>query len=298
MQNPSKISSLLRRISTDPDEVEIENPDYITVLKVIWRSIRSFFREKPGQIMGSAFILILLWGTHGQVELLRTIWPDFSPGEPTAGRTQIIPGVPWDHELISWVVGIVLLVAIPILLIKFVFKQPLSSYGLGLPPKGKRRLALWTFLTLVAVSLPAFVFETRDKGMQTTYPLYRPFSSISQFMLYELTYLLFFIVIEFIFRGYLLFGLAGTRDTKVPDSGGGVRGPVYFGRYALLIQMLSYTAWHLGKPLPETWGTVVWGLAAGATAYTVRSIWPIILAHWLLNVAFDAIVVVSLGLIR
>jgi len=34
----------------------------------------------------------------------------------------------------------------------------------------------------------------------------------------------------------------------------------YFGRYALMIQMLSYTAWHLGKPLPELWGTVVWGL--------------------------------------
>jgi len=86
MQHLSKMPSLLGRINTDPDEVEIANPDYITVLKVIWRSIRSFFRERPGQILGSAFILILMWGTHGQVELLRTIWPDFSPGEPTAGR--------------------------------------------------------------------------------------------------------------------------------------------------------------------------------------------------------------------
>ena len=36
-----------------------------------------------------------------------------------------------------------------------------------------------------------------------------------------------------------------------------------FGYYAILLSMLSYTAWHLGKPLPELWGTLVWGLVAG-----------------------------------
>ena len=60
--------------------------------------------------------------------------------------------------------------------------------------------------------------------------------------------------------------------------------------------MLSYTAWHLGKPLPELWGTVIWGLAAGATAYAIRSLWPIILAHWLLNVFLDIFILQSLGM--
>jgi hypothetical protein len=98
----------------------------------------------------------------------------------------------------------------------------------------------------------------------------------------------FFIAIEFIFRGYLLFGLAGALDEEIRTRVGGVPGVFYFGRYALLIQMLSYTAWHLGKPVPELWGTIVWGLAAGATAYAIRSIWPIVFAHWLLNVLLDA----------
>ena len=74
----------------------------------------------------------------------------------------------------------------------------------------------------------------------------------------------------------------------------GLPGPFFFGRYALLIQMLSYTAWHLGKPLPELWGTLIWGLVAGAVAYTTRSLWLVIAAHWLLNVMLDAVIVMSL----
>jgi hypothetical protein len=130
-------------------------------------------------------------------------------------------------------------------------------------------------LTLMALSLPAFFIATRNADMRATYPFYRPFTSLLDFALYELTYLPFFLAIEFIFRGYLLFGLA-----KIDK----------FGKYALLIQMLSYTAWHLGKPLPELWGTLLWGLAAGVLAFMVQSIWPVVLSHWLLNVFFDAIV--------
>jgi membrane protease YdiL (CAAX protease family) len=51
--------------------------------------------------------------------------------------------------------------------------------------------------------------------------------------------------------------------------------------------MLSYTAWHLGKPLPEVWGTLVWGLATGTIALATGTIWPIIIVHWLLNIVLD-----------
>jgi membrane protease YdiL (CAAX protease family) len=80
-------------------------------------------------------------------------------------------------------------------------------------------------------------------------------------------------------------------DREVGGDNIGYAGPYYFHKYALLIQMLSYTAWHLGKPLPELWGTLIWGLAAGAVAYSVRSIWPVILSHWLLNVFMDSLIV-------
>jgi hypothetical protein len=282
--------------ANDVSEAELEAPTFATVFKVAWQAIRAFPFERTGQIIGSAFILLMLWGYHGNFELLKLILPDWrGPGVDIGHRPALIPGVPWDNELISFWGGAVLLVVIPMLLIKFVYKQNLADYGLGLPPPGRRKLAMQTFLSLVAISLPAFLIATHNADMRATYPFYRPFSGVGEFALYELSYLPFFIAIEFIFRGYLLFGLAGIRDRQVPTSptDSGVPGVFYFGKYALLIQMLSYTAWHLGKPLPELWGTLLWGLAAGVLAYTVRSIWPVVLAHWLLNVFLDALVAFS-----
>jgi len=181
-------------------------------------------------------------------------------------------------------------VVIPILIIKFRFKQPLADYGLGLPGKVEGYWHGGPFLTITLVVLPFFVLGARDANVQKLYPFYRPFSSVGQFLLYELTYLPFFIAIEFIFRGTCFSGWPVCATTK---SGwcDGLPGIFYFHRYALLIQMLSYTAWHLGKPLPETWGAVVWGWRPVPQRMQCGSIWPIVLSHWLLNVLLDALIV-------
>jgi len=292
MSNSDNKNKIWAKLTGELDEVELNEPDFITVFKVVWFSIRRFFKERPGQVILSAFIVIMLWGTHGELELLKAVMPTWhGPGSDPATRPDLISFIPWDHELISFWIGAFLLVIVPIILIKKVFRQPLKYYGLGMPPKGRRALAVWTFLTLTLVSLPAFWLGTGDSGMRETYPLFRgDFPTILTFILYQLTYLPFFIAIEFIFRGYLLFGLAGAGDDEIKLAGGGFPGVFYFHRYAILISMLSYTAWHLGKPVPELWGTLVWGLAAGATAYAVRSIWPVVLSHWLLNVFLDAVI--------
>ncbi len=272
-------------------EGELEKPKITTVFKVIWCSIRNFFKERAGQIIGSAFILIMIWGYHGELDLLGRFWDGWSgPGKDFATRTKIIPSIPWDQELISFWAGAILLVIIPMFLIKFRFKQKFSEYGLGLPPKGKRKLAFLSFLFLTLISLPAFWIGAQDEGMRQVYPFFKDFKTGLEFILYQFSYLPFFIAIEFIFRGYILFGLAGIKDEEVPNSGGGTPGVFFFSKYAILISMLSYTAWHLGKPVPELWGTLVWGLAAGAIALSIRSIWPIVFSHWLLNVFLDAVI--------
>jgi hypothetical protein len=275
-----------------------QDPSFHTVLKLVWSSIKTFFKERPGQIIGSAFILIMLWGYHGNLELLKFIIPEWSPpGENVVSRTPLLEFVLWDREIISFFAGVFLVVVIPILIIKFGFKQSLSDYGLGLPPKGRRKLAAAVFFTLTIVCLIPFYIGASDKSMQEVYPFYKNFTSISQFIIYEITYIPFFIAIEFIFRGYILFGLAGVKDFEVEKAGGGLPGQFYFYRYAILIQMLSYTAWHLGKPLPELWGTPVWGLAAGVCTYSVRSIWPATFSHWILNVFLDAIILSQMKII-
>ncbi len=284
--------SFASRMADDFDEVELNQPDYLTVIKLVWHVIRSFFKERPAMVIGSAFILIMLWGYHGELDLLKYFWKGWvTPGTDPGMRTQLISWIPWDYELISFLAGAFLLVVVPIFIIKFGFKQSLSEYGLGLPKKGRGALAIWTFITLVAISLPAFYLGAQDAGMRQVYPFFKHFTSSTEFIIYELSYLPFFIAIEFIFRGYLLFGLAGVKDYEIKKSGGGVPGVFYFHKYAILIQMLSYTAWHLGKPIPELYGTLVWGLAAGVTAYACRSIWPVVAAHWLLNVFLDAVII-------
>ncbi|MBE7173118.1 MAG: CPBP family intramembrane metalloprotease [Williamsia sp.] len=278
------------RLMDEVDEIELARPDFITVAKVIWFAIKTFFKERPGQIIMSAYLLLMLWGYHGNLELLHLVWNDYKgPGIELGTRPQLIAGIPWDNELISFWGGAFLVVVVPVLIIRFGFKEPLSSYGLGLPPRGRRSLAVIGTLVLLVVSLPAFYTGAHHPDMQALYPFYRPFTGVPQFLIYELMYLPFFIAIEFIFRGYLLFGLAGVKDGELAGEEKGFPGVFYFGRYALLIQMLSYTAWHLGKPIPEVFGTLFWGLAAGAVAYAIRSIWPIIIAHWLLNILLDGI---------
>lgn len=267
-------------------------PAFVAAINIVWFSFRSLLTQKPGQILFSAIFLLVLWGGHGRLELLQKLWPAYQgPGyKPGMVRPQLVQGLPWDHEIISFWGGFLLVVVVPALIIRFGFKEKLSDYGLGWPLKEKRPLALASFLLLMAVSAPAFILAAKEEGMRSLYPFYRPFSSTGQFLLYELCYFPFFVAVEFIFRGYMQFGLARSVSGKAGELKDGFAARYFFSRYAILVPVLPYIAWHLGKPLPELWGTLFWGVAAGALAHAVRSLWPVIFAHWLLNVLLDGIV--------
>jgi hypothetical protein len=271
---------------TDDD---LDNPTIVTVLKLIWNTVAYLFHSPPGMIIGSAFVALMLWGQHGKVPLLGRIVKGWNPGgvhEPGL----IIHGLPWDQEMISFLIGLLIVVVIPCLLIRFVYRQKLSDYGLGLPLPKRWRLTLLSSLLLLVVSALPFYIASRSPEMRAVYPLFQgEFRGTPDFLWYELAYLTFFVVIEFIFRGYLLFGLfhAADADAAPELHAPGVRGPMLFGYYAILLSMLSYTAWHLGKPTPELFSTLVWGLAAGTIALATGTIWPLILVHWLLNVGLD-----------
>jgi hypothetical protein len=273
-------------------EDELDNPTFLTVLKLIWNTVARMFHDPVAMILGSAFVLLMLWGPHGNLELLGKIWSGWQgPGSDPSSRVSIIQGIPWDQEWLSFAAGFALVVLVPILLIKLVYKQDLRDYGLGLPPRDRWALTAVSTVLLLAISAPAFYLGTRDADMQATYPLYRGvFDGVPEFLIYSVGYFLFFVAIEFIFRGYLLFGLFRARDRDALPATAGVPGPLVFGYYAIFISMLSYTAWHLGKPIPELWGTLVWGLATGTIALATRTIWPIILVHWLLNVFMDWVI--------
>jgi hypothetical protein len=272
------------------DPAELDHPTIWTVLKLIWNSLHYLFHSPPGMIMGSAFLALMLWGQHGKVPLLGKLWDGWCPMCTPPRGGHILPGIMWDQELASYLIGVVLVVVAPCILIRVAYRQRLSDYGLGLPKAGQWRLTLVSSALLFFASAIPFYFASRDAEMRATYPLYRgAFQGAGDFLLYELGYLAFFIVIEFVFRGYLLFGLfhAADRDAPIAAPATGVPGRLLFGYYAILISMLSYTAWHLGKPTAELFSTLLWGIAAGTVALATGSIWSLILVHWLLNVGLD-----------
>ncbi len=262
------------------DTITFTDPDVTTIFKIIKNAVVKL-KDKTAIILWSSFILLTLWGLKGDAKLIF----------PEKWRIALFPDLAWRDQLVSFLTGFILLVVIPCLIIRFRFKEPLADYGLGWS-KDKVKLGLVALIVLLIVCLPLFYAGTFDKEQQAEYPLFRdaiPKGDWSQFVIYELVYFLFFIVIEFIFRGYLLFGLYGIKDIKAVKGVKGIKGPLVFGVYAILIQMLAYTMWHIAKPTPEYLGALVWGVVVAAIALRIRSIIPIIIVHWLLNVFMDTV---------
>jgi membrane protease YdiL (CAAX protease family) len=267
-----------------------------TVLTLIWNTFARVLHSTEACVLGSTFFLLLVWGTHGELDTsLAIFWDRYvGPGKDPPPADRIIPGVPWDQELISWMAGIALVVFVPWLLIKVFYTHDrigyrLRHYGLRLP-WGRWKFALISAAILFFGSLPMVYVGAHTKMIQDVYPIYRGgFDSAWRFAGYELCYLMFFIAIEFIFRGYLLFGAVRSRQRNPSASANGIIGLPPYGYFGLLISMLSYTAWHLGKPWPEIYSTLLWGVAAGVVVLVTRSVWLVIIVHWLLNVVMDLV---------
>ncbi len=273
-----------KKKAKEVDRIELEFPDVWTIAKILVNGIKKL-GDKTSVILWSSFILLLLWGPRGYPEMI-----------PLDFFRKLVPEFGWRDELISFLWGFILLVVIPCCIIKFYFKESLSDYGLGWTNK-RVKLGVLALIVTILICAPIFYGGTSDQQMKDEYPLFTDrenglpvITTWGGFMVYQSFYFLFFISVEFIFRGYLLFGLYGpvkderqvkARALKTPREG------PYFGIYAVLFQMLPYTMWHLSKPMPEYAGTIVWGVAVAIIALKIRSIWPIIIAHWALNVMVD-----------
>jgi membrane protease YdiL (CAAX protease family) len=271
---------------------KIEEGEFSTIdiLVLIWTTIKKL-KDKAAIILWSSFILLMIWGFHGKMEILTHIFKQ-------DWTKKITFGLGWSDQLVSFILGFFLVVVIPCMLIKWRFKEKIRDYGLGMVPKEQRRkayVAFWSTLILTSIFV---VFASFDKATQLEYPLFVQRNDLGEitytitkcweFIIYEIVYLLFFITIEFAFRGYQLFGLYSIKiDSNVKKL---TQSNLRFGLYAILIQMLAYTTWHYGKPVPEMIGTVIWGICIAAIVLRIRSLWPIIVSHWLYNVLMDVLI--------
>ena len=175
----------------------------------------------------------------------------------------------WEEYLLVNVTGLTLL---PFLLIFGVLKDRAEEYGF----RPANRSGALIGLGFYALMFPVLVVASRQPQFYAFYPMqFRAGEDWTFFAYHQLTYGLYFFCWEFFYRGFLTFGLA--------------RG---FGfRAAIVLQSIGFGIMHIGKPMPEVYGSFIAGLALGWLAMKSRSFYPCFLLHWAISATFDLLTI-------
>jgi uncharacterized protein len=174
-------------------------------------------------------------------------------------------------EYLYWFIGdFITFFVLPVLIIRIFLKEKLSSYGLQI---GDYKAGLKITLIFFLVMLPIVWFASSSDSFINVYPhLLSARESWTIFLVYEIGLVIYMIAWEFIWRGYMLFGLYEK-----------------FGFYSIFIQMIPFVILHNGKPMLETFGSILAGLALGILALRTKSIFYCVLAHTSVMFSIDFI---------
>jgi len=181
---------------------------------------------------------------------------------------------PYLIEYIYWFVGdFFTFFILGILIINFVFKEKLKDYGLQF---GDVKTGLTFSVVFLSVMIILVWFVSATPEFAEKYPhLAGAKSNWNTLMIYEAGMLLYMFAWEFIWRGFMLFGL----EKK-------------FGYYSVLIQMIPFVILHNGKPFLETFGAIFGGIALGILALRTRSFYYCVIIH--IGVMFSIDIISSL----
>lgn len=174
-------------------------------------------------------------------------------------------------EYLYWFIGdFITFFVLPVLVIRFFFKEKISSYGLQI---GDYKIGLRITLIFILIMLPLVWFASASSSFANVYPhLPSARESWQIFFIYEIGLLVYMLAWEFIWRGYMLFGLYEK-----------------FGFYSIFIQMIPFVILHNGKPMLETFGAILAGLALGILALRTKSIFYCVIAHMSVMFSIDFI---------
>jgi len=181
---------------------------------------------------------------------------------------------PYLIEYLYWFIGdFFTFFILGSIIIKFGFKEKLSDYGLQF---GDVKVGLSFSLLFLLVMIILVWFVSATPVFAEKYPhLLSAKSDWDTLFIYEAGMLLYMIAWEFIWRGFMLFGLEKR-----------------FGGYAVLMQMIPFVILHNGKPFLETFGAIFGGIALGILALRTRSIYYCVATH--IGVMFSIDVISSL----
>jgi len=159
----------------------------------------------------------------------------------------------WTH--VWWAAWhLVLFLAVPMGIVKFGLRQPLSAFGWQVGDAG----AHWRLYAGIVLFFIVFlsVFAHFSPSFLHYYPFYKlSHRSWLDWLAWEGLYMAQFVALEFFFRGFILQGL------RVP-----------MGSSAIAVMVVPYTMIHLPKLWPEAMGAILFGVLLGVLAIRSRSI--------------------------
>lgn len=169
-----------------------------------------------------------------------------------------------------WISSIIYFGLLPVLTILiFLRKNPLD-FGLRI---GNYRIWIPYVLIFLVIAIPLLYFSSDLSSVHGYYRNHRN----SEFLTYIWQTGIYMLGWEFLFRGFMLFGL---KDK--------------FKEGSILIQMIPFVLLHFGKPEIETISTIFTGILWGWICYRGNSFWPAYIMHMGVNISNKAFV---LGLV-
>jgi len=149
---------------------------------------------------------------------------------------------------------------IPVLILTLIFKRKPAEIGLGRGDMKFAGTAMLVYVPLVAIG--TWVLSASG-DFQAAYPHFRGAANDWTLLLvYEISYLAYWIGWEYLWRGFVLFGTSHT-----------------FGVNAIFVQALPFALLHASKPIPEQLLSIVGGIALGAVVWRCRSFWVAVPIH-------------------
>ncbi|HMU43491.1 MAG TPA: CPBP family intramembrane metalloprotease [Ignavibacteriaceae bacterium] len=162
------------------------------------------------------------------------------------------------------------LLIIPVLIVKLILKEKLNNFGFQI---GDYKAGLKYTSLFILFMIPIIWVVSGSQSFASTYPhLQSARSNWSVFILFETGMLIYMMAWEFIWRGYMLFGLKEK-----------------FGYYAIIIQMIPFLILHNGKPVLETFGAIFGGIALGILAWRTASFYYCVIIHTAVMFTIDFI---------
>ena len=163
-------------------------------------------------------------------------------------------GPPWVSSLIYFAI-------LPMLTIMLILRRNPLDFGLRFG-----NFKTWCFHVAVSfmVALPILYIASRSSLLAEYYTV--PQFDVLKYSFETMVYLFSW---EFLFRGFLLFGLKER-----------------FKESSILVQMIPFALLHLGKPEVEAISTILMGIYFGYVVYRGNSYWPAFIIHLFINVIF------------